>query len=338
MICLFGLRGGLRRGRATKDSMPIKLSLPTSRRVPAAAALLLAALCAAGAARAAGAGDTVLVNGPAGPLTRAEVEAMVRDMVPAAQQPTFWISPDAVTNFARSLYAQRLLAADAQKAGLDATPENQIYLKLVRERALAEMLLHQRELAAAPNEQALDAYARSEYKAKPERFRQPEQVKARHILLAVAKDGSDDAAVKARAEKLLAELRGGADFAALALEYSADKGSAARGGDLGQFPQGKMVPEFDTAVFALQKPGDLAGPVKSRFGYHIIELRERVPGQLRPFEQVLPELREELRTKLQSGERNAAWGAAQDQAKVDEAAVKALVAEHPSVPLSTKKP
>ena len=296
------------------------------------AALCLATLCAAGVlhaqAPATPAGAAVVVNGPAGPLTRAEVEAMVDDLVPPSQRAMFWSSPDAIGNFARSLYAQRLLAAEAQTAGVDTTPEGQMYLKLVRERALTELLMRQRENAAVPNAQALDAYARTEYKAKPERFRQPDQVQARHILLEVAPDGSNDAAVKARADQLLAELRAGGDFAALARAQSADKGSAARGGDLGRFAPGKMVPEFDDAVFALRKPGELAGPVKTKFGYHLIELRERTPGEMRPFEQVLPELREELRGKLQATERKAVWGAAQERAQVDEAAVKALIDTH----------
>ncbi|MFT4194569.1 MAG: peptidylprolyl isomerase [Ottowia sp.] len=309
----------------------------TGRRLPAAmAALVLAALCAGGAARAAGAGDAVMVTGPAGPMTRAEVEAMVRDLVPAAERPRFLADPDAVAGFARSLYAQRLLAADALKAGLDATPEGQAYLKQLRERALAELLLRERERAALPSDQVLESYARSDYKAKPERFRQPEQVRARHILLAVAPDGSNDAAVKARAEKLLADLRGGADFAALARQLSADKGSAARGGDLGLFGRGKMVPEFDAAAFALRKPGELAGPVKTKFGYHVIELLERKPAELRPFEQVLPELREEVRARVMSAERKALWSAAQERVQVDEAVVKALSAEQPPIPLPKK--
>ena len=100
------------------------------RRLPAA--LLLAALCAAGAAQAADAASTAVVNGPAGPLTRAEVEAMVNDLIPPAQRDYFWANPDAVANFARSLYTQRLLAAEAQATGADATPDGQTYLKLLR--------------------------------------------------------------------------------------------------------------------------------------------------------------------------------------------------------------
>lgn len=294
-------------------------------------AFMAMALAAGGGAWAqtAGAdGATVLVNGPAGPMTRAEVEVMARDLVPAADQARFWANPDAVARFARSLYAQRLLAAEALKAGVENAPAGATYLKLLRERGLAELLLRQREQAEVPNARQLEAYARSEYQAQPDRFKLPEQVRARHILLTVAKDGSDDAAVKAKAEKLLAELRAGADFAKLAQEYSADKGNAARGGDLGEFGRGKMAPEFETAVFALKKPGDLAGPVKTSFGYHIIELTERKPAEMKPFAKVYPELRQEIVTKIETRERQAVWAGAQEQAQLDEAAIKALSAEH----------
>ena len=295
---------------------------------PARALLLAAALLAVGAAARAADGDgAVVVTGPAGPMTRMEVEVMARDLVPPADQARFWASPDNVAQFARSLYTQRLLAADALKAGVGTDPRGEAYLKLLRERGLAELLLRQRERATVPDAKALDAYARSEYQAHPEQFRLPEEVHARHILLAVAKDGSDDAAVKARAEKLMAELRGGADFATLAREQSADKGSAARGGDLGMFARGKMVPEFDQAVFALRKPGELAGPVKTQFGYHVIQLVERKPGEVRSCDQVLPELREQLRAKREANERRAVWDGAQGKAQVDEAAVKSLSAD-----------
>lgn len=308
------------------------LKMTTMLRTGAALALLGLAGAVAAQAQAADAGQAVIVNGPAGPLTRAEVELMVRDLVPQAQRADFWGKPEAVGRFARSLYAQRLLAGDAVKAGIDKTPEGTLYLKLLRERGLAEQLMRQREQAQVPDDKALDAYARSEYQAHPERFKLPEQVHARHILLAVAKDGSDDAQVKAQAEKLMAELRGGADFATLAQQFSVDKASAARGGDLGEFGPGKMVPAFDAAVFALSKPGDLAGPVKTPFGYHIIELVSRKPAQVKPFEQVLPELRQQLRGQIESRERLNTWNAAQEQAQVDDAAVKALSAEHVAEP------
>jgi len=98
----------------------------------------------------------------------------------------------------------------------------------------------------------------------------PGQVRASHILLQT--EGKDDAAVKARAEGLLARARGGEDFAALAKANSEDQGSAQNGGDLDYFGRGRMVPEFEQAAFAL-KPGEISELVKSQFGYHIISTR-----------------------------------------------------------------
>jgi parvulin-like peptidyl-prolyl isomerase len=89
------------------------------------------------------------------------------------------------------------------------------------------------------------------------------QVWARHILL------SDEAT----ALNIIEKLKNGGDFAALAQEFSQDTGSAVNGGDLGWFGTGAMVPEFETAAFALEKTGDYTTtPVQSQFGFHIIQL------------------------------------------------------------------
>src|SRR5262249_20302105 len=88
-----------------------------------------------------------------------------------------------------------------------------------------------------------------------DQFTTPEQMRASHILLKT--EGKDDAAVKAKAEDLIAQLKRGADFAELAKKYSEDEASAKNGGDLDYFGRGRMVPEFDQAVFAME-PGQLS--------------------------------------------------------------------------------
>ncbi|MDQ3327302.1 MAG: peptidyl-prolyl cis-trans isomerase, partial [Chloroflexota bacterium] len=93
----------------------------------------------------------------------------------------------------------------------------------------------------------------------------PEQVHVRHILV-------ND---KAAADKIVRELRGGAKFEVLAKERSIDESNRAKGGDLGWAPYELYVPEFSKAAFALTKPGQLSAPVKSDFGYHVIQLIER---------------------------------------------------------------
>lgn len=116
------------------------------------------------------------------------------------------------------------------------------------------------------------------------------RVKARHILFLVKPD-EDGAAQKKQAEAALAKLRAGADFAQLAAELSDDGASAKRGGDLGEFGRGEMVPEFEEAAFAAE-PGKVAGPVRSPFGWHLILVDERVAAGAKA--QDLEKLRERL--------------------------------------------
>jgi len=311
------------------------LSFP---RFPFLMAALAAAMLSVPAAQAqTAAAFPAVVSGPAGQITQEEVEIAVRDLVPLGQQANFWLSKDAVGRLARSLYTQRALAAQAEQAGLDKSPQAQAYLRQVRERTLTSLLMDERSNAAQPDEKALQALAQAEYRARPERFALPEEVHARHILVPVAGDGSDDAQAKAKADALLDELRKGADFVQLAQENSSDKGSAQRGGDLGFFPRGKMVPAFEEAAFDLKKPGNLAGPVKTQFGYHIIELMERKPASTKKFEDVLPDLKKEMAAKLENQTRKQLWEAADASAQTDDATLKALLERH-AAPSEVQKP
>ena len=124
-----------------------------------------------------------------------------------------------------------------------------------------------------------------------DQFTTPEQVRASHILLKT--EGKDDAAVKAKAEEILKQAKSGADFAALATKNSEDEGSAKNGGDLDYFGKGKMVPEFDQAVFAMQ-PGQISDLVKTQFGYHIIKLVDKKPGTVRTLAEVRQQLHDQL--------------------------------------------
>ncbi len=113
-------------------------------------------------------------------------------------------------------------------------------------------------------------------------FSAPQERRVRHILIPVE---GDDAAARAQAEKILAELRQGADFAELAQRYSKDPGSAAEGGDLGWVSRGVMVKPFEEAAFGAEK-GELVGPVKTEFGYHIIQVTDLRGGAEPTFEQM----------------------------------------------------
>jgi peptidyl-prolyl cis-trans isomerase D len=122
-------------------------------------------------------------------------------------------------------------------------------------------------------------------------YQTPEQIRASHILLKT--DGKDEAAVRKRAEALLAQVKGGANFADLARKETEDEGSKATGGDLGFFGRGRMVPEFETAAFAMQ-PGQTSDLVRSQFGFHIIRLEEKRAGATRPLDEVRQQIQEML--------------------------------------------
>jgi peptidyl-prolyl cis-trans isomerase D len=124
------------------------------------------------------------------------------------------------------------------------------------------------------------------------RFSKPEQVRARHILLKVG-EGKDDAAVLKQAQELVTKLRGGANFEELAKEYSEDPGSKESGGDLGFFARGSMVPEFEKAAFELQ-PNQISDPVKTQFGYHIIQSLGKQPAYKMDFALVKDQIYREL--------------------------------------------
>ena len=130
------------------------------------------------------------------------------------------------------------------------------------------------------------------YNDNMQQYSTPEQVRASHILLKT--DGKDDAAVKAKAEDVLKQARSGADFAELAKKYSEDEGTAKNGGDLDYFGRGRMVPEFDTAVFAMEKPGDISDLVKTQYGYHIIKLVDKKPGTTKTLNDVKQQITDQL--------------------------------------------
>ncbi len=119
----------------------------------------------------------------------------------------------------------------------------------------------------------------------------PEQVRASHILLKT--EGKDDAEVRAKAESILKQAKGGADFAELAKKYSEDEGSARQGGDLDYFSRGRMVKEFEDVAFSLP-PGSISDLVKTQFGYHIIKVVDKREATTKPLEEVRAQIADQL--------------------------------------------
>ena len=135
---------------------------------------------------------------------------------------------------------------------------------------------------------ATDEQLKAYYEEQKAQFSSPERRKISHILFAFGKDGGNDEQALQRAMKAKQELST-KDFAALAAELSDDKLSAKNGGDLGLFNVGVMEKAFEEAASKLNL-GEVSEPVKSAFGYHLIKVTELVPGEVKSFDAVKPEL------------------------------------------------
>jgi peptidyl-prolyl cis-trans isomerase D len=144
--------------------------------------------------------------------------------------------------------------------------------------------------ALAAQQQVSDTDLRAAYEKNSARLAIPERRHGRHILVT----GKDDAAALAQAQQVLGEAKAGKDFGELAKKYSQDPGSARSGGDLGWTERGTLDKTFADALFSM-KPGEVRGPVKTQYGYHIIKLEEIQAGRGKSFEEARPELEAQLR-------------------------------------------
>jgi peptidyl-prolyl cis-trans isomerase C len=135
------------------------------------------------------------------------------------------------------------------------------------------------------------------YAGNPDNFKTEETIRARHILFTVSPDVGEEEKkeAKKKAEEVLEKARGGEDFAELAKIHSQGP-SGPKGGDLGVFGRGKMVPPFEEAVFAL-KPGEVSDLVETRFGYHIIKLEERNDASSITRDEAADQIREFLKAQ-----------------------------------------
>ncbi len=148
---------------------------------------------------------------------------------------------------------------------------------------------------------ATDADAEEFYTKNPDQFKKPEQVRASHILLSVAADAPEATVLEKQkaAAAIAARVKGGEAFDKLAAELSEDPSAKQNSGDLNFFTKEQMVPEFSTAAFGMKK-GDISEPVKSQFGFHIIQVTDRKDAETMTLEAVKPQLLAFLNQKMQS--------------------------------------
>ncbi len=221
------------------------------------------------------------VNGSA--ITRPEYDLFVKDLLQGKQQE---LTADQKTQVLDDLINMQLLADQAEKDGLQNSPDTVAQLHLLHLKVLADAESQKFVKSFQPSDDDLKA----EYDTAVASMDKTEY-KARHILVASKEEG----------EQIIKKLKGGAKFEDLAKAQSTDTGSKNNGGDLGWFTTSRMVKPFADAVVALKKGEITPAPVQTQFGWHVIQLEDTRDKTPPPFDQVKQQLTNQLiRKKLQA--------------------------------------
>ncbi len=214
------------------------------------------------------------------------------DYLDTEKQKALVKNPQLKETFLRQVVQSMVISDIAKKEGFDKKSEVKKQLELFTDNFLVNEFLR-REIVQkiTVSEDEMKSY----YDSHKNEFKTPEMVRTRHILIEATPLSSDEEKKKARekAEGILKRIKDGEDFAKLASDFSDDRGSKQKGGDLGLFPRGAMVKPFEDAAFAL-KPGEISGIVETQFGYHIIKVEERKDSSVEPFEAVMERINQKL--------------------------------------------
>jgi peptidyl-prolyl cis-trans isomerase C len=230
------------------------------------------------------AADPIVAKVGGEPIRLSDVQAAAQSLPEAARS----MPPQALyPMLLDQMIDGRALAAEARKTGLDKDPEVKRQVEAAADRALQTAIL-QREVGPQVTDAAIRARYDKDVAGKPG----VEEVHARHILV------EDEATAK----KIVAELKKGGDFAALSKQYSKDPGAAQQGGDLGFFKKDDMVPEFANAAFGLKDNEVSPNPVKTQFGWHVIQVLGHRQAPAPSYEQARDDLRQQM---IQEGVQKA---------------------------------
>jgi peptidyl-prolyl cis-trans isomerase C len=232
----------------------------------------VAAAAFAGLSMSATAQNIAIVNGKAVPTSRAEALAQ---QVARSGRP---MTPEVEAQIKEEVIAREIFMQEAQKRGLDATPEYKTQIELARQTILIRELFAEFQKTSA----VTDADVQAEY----DKFvaaNGGKEYRARHILVET----------QAQADAILASLKKGGKFEDIAKKQSKDPGSGANGGDLDWAAPGNYVKEFSDAMVALNK-GQVSAPVQSQFGFHIIRLDDVREAQLPALADVKPQIVQQM--------------------------------------------
>jgi peptidyl-prolyl cis-trans isomerase C len=219
-----------------------------------------------------------------------EIESLPPYLKPMAE------SADGKKEMLETMIIRELILQDAAKDGIENTPAVKEKLDELRKRLVVETYLKKKVEEQA---KVTDEEMKKFYDQNKDKFNTGAQIKASHILVKSEKEAND----------ALAQIKAGGNFEELAKKLSTD-GAAAKGGDLGWFSKGSMIPEFEKVAFAM-KEGDISGAVKTKFGYHVIKLTGKRAAGARTFEEV----KDQIKTAILPGKQQEVFQKLKDDLK-----------------------
>ncbi len=280
-------------GRASRFSA--RLGFPRRARLALAVAILASGFACQGGEsvekKGASSGGEQAVKGDivaswnGGALSTADLDSQLERLPPRMRAQI--ATPERKRQFVEQQALNEILLAEGKKRGYETDPAIQEQVEALQKRLVIQKVM--KEIQEAPT--VSEEEVRAHYEQNKDLY-STTQVRASHILVST----------EAKAREILEEVRKDPErFAELAKQHSTDPATKDRGGDLGFFGQGRMVPAFESAAFALKQVGDISDVVQTPFGYHIIKLTGRREGKIRPFEEVKDRIRVQLLSQRRRG-------------------------------------
>lgn len=245
-------------------------------------------------------------------LSDAEVRITLRDLeqelalLPDEQQRKIRSDRDSLYDFLNGLYLDMRMEQYADETGFAKRPEMQALLQRTRRMALAKALIEHYLEEARSDQPNFESLAHDYYKAYSSEFVVPEAVKVSYILFKVDVENlqaPDKATVYEAAQEALTKIRNGADFSEVGKQYEEQSDFYKMDEVQSWLTRGQTVKPFEDAAFQLAKPGDVSDIVRTRFGFHIIQLNERRSESVQPFEAVKTEIIGKLHAQFLKRER-----------------------------------
>jgi len=267
-----------------------------------------------------------LMTGPGVAVSSYDMDALLEEGKATAQLKALK-RPERMRELTEEIYATRVVAEEARALGLADDPLVKAQLRRLEDRFLVSQRIIQLNQEPVPD---FSLAAKDYYQAHHDEFVEGEAVTASHILIMIRdrrKQVRTRDEAKEIAEKVHREALEGADFEALALEYSDDPSVQRNRGDLGRFGRGTMVKPFEDAVFAMREPGQISDVVESDFGFHIIQLHSYEPGVQRPYEEVKADIVRRLESEYRADRRAELLEAAKAKGdpKIDDEALSQYI-------------